>query len=409
MSHACEPDLSDTFTVLLAGGRGSRLHELTASQCKPALPFAGSRRIVDFTIANVVRSGLTRMIVATQYRPTSLARHLESFWAPRFPAGGLMLREGPSVTGTPEGYGGTAAAVTANLAELRSAGARELVVLAADHVYEMDYAALVAAHRASGASATVAVDTVPRDRARAFGVVRTDEGGRIESFLEKPDHVPPDPALPGRAMVSMGIYVFDFDWLASVLRMVPGATQDFGNDILPLAVALGEAQAYRVPGDGFYWRDVGTLDAYRRAQLDFTRGEPPCTLPPQVAASEHEMKAASGELVQFAFRMQTGGISLHAPRLGAGTPGRWCMLDESVLLPGARVAPGVRLTRAIVAPGTSVPSGLVIGEDPDEDARWFRRSEEGTVLVTTQMLARRAADRGRAFAPLSATRMGRSA
>ncbi|MEA5161452.1 sugar phosphate nucleotidyltransferase [Cereibacter johrii] len=409
MRDAQRPDLSATFTVLLAGGRGSRLHELTSRECKPALPFAGPRRIVDFTLANAARSGLTRMIVATQYRPETLAHHLESRWASRFAEGSLRLREGTAVTGTPQGYGGTAAAVAANLAELQSEGVRELVVLAADHIYEMDYADMVAAHRASGASATVAVDTVPCDRASEFGVVRTSEAGRIESFLEKPAVVPADPAVPGRAQVSMGIYVFDLDWLASVLRIIPGNTQDFGHDILPLAVALGEAHAYRVPGDNFYWRDVGTLDAYRRAQLEFQTGDAPCALPPRIAASEHEMKAATGELIQFAFRMQTGGIALQAPRLGGDRPGRWTMLDESVLLPGARVAPGVRLTRTIVAPGTSVPAGLVIGEDPDEDARWFRRTEEGTVLVTTPMLARRAADRGRLVAPFADSRMGRSA
>ncbi|ULB10368.1 NTP transferase domain-containing protein [Cereibacter azotoformans] len=409
MRDARRPDLTATATVLLAGGRGSRLHELTSRECKPALPFAGPRRIVDFTLANAVRSGLGRMIVATQYRPETLARHLKTHWAGQFAPGALRLREGTAVTGTPQGYGGTAAAVAANLDELQAEGVRELVVLAADHVYAMDYAGMVAAHRASGASATVAVDTVPRHRASAFGVVRTSESGRIESFLEKPDPVPADPALPGRAQVSMGIYVFDLDWLASVLRIIPGTAQDFGNDILPLAVALGEANAYRVPDEGFYWRDVGTLDAYRLAQLEFQRGEPPCALPPRIGASEHEMRAASGELIQFAFRMQTGGMSLHAPRLGADTPGRWTMLDESVLLPGARVAPGVRLTRTIVAPGTSVPAGLVIGEDADEDARWFRRTEEGTVLVTTQMLARRAADRGRPVAPFADSRMGRSA
>lgn len=408
------PDLANTFTVLLAGGQGSRLHELTTRECKPALPFAGNRRIVDFTLANAVRSGLSRVIVATQYRPETLGLHLASRWSSRFER--LDIREGVQVTGRSEGYAGTAAAVTANLAEIEASGAREVVVLAGDHIYEMDYSAMIAAHRSSGAEVTVAVDTVDAGEAHAFGVAMADEAGCIRSFVEKPRHVPANPLLPGKVLVSMGIYVFSLGWLAQALRedAVSGSSHDFGHDILPRAVAQGVAFAYRAPAqegsDLFYWRDVGTLDAYRTAQLEFLRPAPPCALPERRMPSETELTAANGDLIQFAYQMQAGGLSLRAPRWNAGEPGRWTLLDESVVMPGARLAPGARLTRAIVAPGTSVPAGLVVGEDPEEDARWFRRTEGGTTLVTTAMLARRGADRPKpVFSPNLNALLGRSA
>jgi glucose-1-phosphate adenylyltransferase len=412
MPAALTPDLSDTFTVLLAGGQGSRLHELTSRECKPALPFAGNRRIVDFTMANAVRSGLTRMIVATQYRPETLAQHLATRWAPSFTR--LDIREGRKVTGRPEGYAGTAAAVTANLAEIEASGAREIVVLAGDHVYEMDYAAMVASHRASGAEVTVAVDTVDIAEAHAFGVVLADEQGCIRSFIEKPKHAPQNPLLPGKVMVSMGIYVFSRDWLLQALRedAATASSHDFGHDILPRAVAQGVAFAHRAPAQegAFYWRDVGTLDAYRTAQLEFLQAEPPCALPERRMPSQNELSAATGDLIQFAYQMQAGGLSLRAPRWNGGETGRWTLLDETVVMPGARLAPGVRLTKAIVAPGTSVPEGLVVGEDPEEDARWFRRTEGGTTLITTAMLARRGADRRKPiFAPHINAFLGRSA
>lgn len=414
MPAADTPDLSDTFTVLLAGGQGSRLHELTARECKPALPFAGNRRIVDFTMANALRSGLTQMIVATQYRPETLAQHLTSRWSSSFAK--LDIREGCAVTGTREGYTGTAAAVTANLAEIEASGARHVVVLAGDHVYEMDYAAMVAAHRASGAEVTVAVDTADAAQAQSFGVVMSDEAGMIRNFVEKPKHVPANPLLPGKVLVSMGIYVFSTAWLAQALRedAAMSSSHDFGHDILPRAVAQGVAFAYRAPAQAgaaaLYWRDVGTLDAYRSAQLEFFRADPPCALPERRMPSEAELTAANGDLIQFAYQMQTGGLSLRAPRWNAGEAGRWTVLDETVVMPGARLAPGVRLTKAIVAPGTTVPSGLVVGEDPEEDALWFRRTEGGTTLITTAMLARRGADRRKpVFSPNLNAFLGRSA
>lgn len=387
------PDLSSVFTVLLAGGQGSRLHELTARECKPALPFAGAR-LVDFSIANAHRSGLRRLIVATQYRPDTLARHIPARWGVSFPKGGLMLREGRSVASCDAGYTGTAAAVRANLAEIDAAAPSEVLVLAGDHVYEMDYAPMVAAHRAAGAEATVAVTTAPLSEAHAFGVLDATRTGRVSAFLEKPRSPPPMRDHPDRALVSMGIYVFSWPWLRSVLlTSVNGMPpEDFGHDVIPRAVDGRTAFAYR-PGESSgdtdgYWRDVGTLDTFLEAHVEFQSATPPFDRP---AAGSHldllPMPCLTGTA-----RGRTTPLHHRSDRTEVA---RMAHLRRAVVMPGAMVFPGARLTDTIVGPGTVVPAGLVVGEDPIEDARWFRRTPAGTTLITAEMLARRAADRPR--------------
>lgn len=391
-------DLSAVLPVLLAGGRGSRLHELTATECKPAIPLmtlAGRKvRMVDFTLANLARSGLTRLLVATQYRPLTLAAHLRNDWATQFSP--LHLRDGRAVTD--RGYRGRGHAVAANRDLIDGERPQELLILSGDHVYEMDYSAMIAAHRASGAAITVAVTHVPLTRARAFGVIEADGSGAITGFFEKPGRPQTSRDDPAAALVSMGVYVADWRWLrATLVRQGPQA--DFGHDVLPAAVRMGGAQSYPMPTGaaqaGPYWRDVGSLDALRETVRDLTNYPPPCTLAiPGLEVAGH-IGQGGYEAFQYSFACASGGMTLQAPRLGAPLGRRWTVMEESVVLPGGRVMPGARLTRVLVAPGTAVPAGLVVGEDPDEDARWFRRSEGGTVLVTAAMLARRAALRER--------------
>lgn len=352
------PELASVATILLAGGKGSRLHELTAKEAKPAVHFAGSSRIVDFSISNAVHSGLPRLLVATQYAPASLKRHIPLKWGPHFGTDALALKDG---LGT---YEGTADAVRRNWQSVTDWESDEILVLAADHVYEMDYGAMIRAHRASGADVTVAVDVVPRAEASGFGVMHADASGTITSFYEKPANPPGIIGEPHLSMASMGIYVFSRSWLESILVAHPSAT-DFGHHLIPIAVEQGVAQAYRLPpalGKAkSYWRDVGTLDALRVAQLEFADTEP-CRLP--------------------------------EPQNGF----KWRYGRDSILMPGATVSRWVRLSRTIVAPQTHIPPGLVIGEDPLEDRRWFRRTTAGTVLVTQAMLERRASDRARSHA-----------
>ncbi len=367
--------LSRTMTVLLAGGQGSRLHELTARVCKPALPLFKSHkgvvRMIDFTMANALRSGLSRMIVATQYRPETLEAHLQQCWGPLFAPGDFAVRNGTALRGA-GGYRGTGDAVAANSAQIAGAAPDEVLVLSGDHIYQMDYSAMIAAHRASGAAVTLAVSRVPLAQASDFGVVQVACDGAISSFAEKPANPTGDPRHPGEAMVSMGVYVFDWRWLRAQLPFGPSAL-DFGQHLLPVAVKAGVAFAYALPpmpGQAApYWRDVGTLDSLRRTLLEL-QADARCAIP----------------------------VLPGAPFLLAGMPDRAVMppprdvagLSDSVLLPGAWVAPGAQLGNAIVAPGTFVPADLTVGQNARQDARWFRRSAEGTLLITNAMLANRA-------------------
>lgn len=347
------PRSTETFCVLLAGGQGTRLHELTATDCKPALPFAGGR-LIDFTLENAARSGLRQVLVATQYRAASLTGHLERRWASRF-ADGLQIRDGSRMTGP--GYRGTADAVRVNLAEIICSDADTVLVLSADHVYRMDYGAMVAAHRASGAAVTVAADTAPLAQASSFGVLAADARGAVTAFAEKPARPVPMPDDPARTLVSMGVYVFDRRWLSAALA--DGDRHDFGNDILPRAVAERVCHAHRpAPKEGtaFYWRDVGTLDGYRQTHLDFLTGAAAPFAPPwNICHSPQACRAA-----------QSG----------------------TVLMPGASLGARTRLSRTIVAPGVHVPDGLVAGHDAQEDSRWFRTTPGHTVLITAAMAAR---------------------
>ncbi len=389
--------LTRTMAIVLAGGAGTRLHELTATECKPALPFAGRRFLADFTLANVVRSGVPHIIVATQYQPKTLVQHLTSHWSDAFIPGGLMLRDGRGVTASPMGYRGTADAVTANIADIDAAGVDDVIVLSGDHVHAMDYAPMIADHRRSKAEVTVAVCGVPVDTTGPCDTVAADDAGLITRMAEAPTPGLPNTGQSDQPLVSMGIYVFSWPWLRAKLladRADPASSHDLCHDILPQAVARRGALAFRFTGtDGGapYWRDIDTLDAYRLAQLDFAADPPPCALPDEVHATTH----SAADIMQFGFEMSAGGLALRAPRYLPGVPGRWTVLDGTVLLPDARVMPGARLTHCIVAQRTIVPAGLVVGEDPVEDARWFRRTQAGTTLITTTMLAQRSAKRVR--------------
>ena len=381
------PELSDTVAIVLAGGQGTRLCELTARDCKPALPFARFHRIVDFTMAALARAGIGRVIVGTQYRPEGLTAHLGEVWSGVWPDGGLMLRDGAQVE---NGYRGTADVLRANAAELDAMGAREVLVVAADHVYSMDYRGFVEAHRESGAPLTLAAMPVPREEAGRFGIVTEGPGHRIAGFAEKPAQPAAIFGDPKHALASLGIYVIDWHWLRNILA--DPSVLDFGEDVIPLAVRGGEAAVWRWEG---YWRDVGTLDGLRESWLDFEQGPPPCRRP-LVPGMKVQLQGATMPRDAFTATVNLGGLRLMSPLVGSHDRDRWTALDRSILMPGARVSPGVRLTNVIVAPNTVIPHGLQIGEDPEEDARWFRVSGD-TVLVNSAMLARRGALRTPVF------------
>lgn len=382
------PELTDIVAVVLAGGQGTRLHELTGRECKPALPFARFHRIVDYTMAALARSGIPRVVVASQYRPDTLHAHVEKVWAPLW-KGGLEVRSGQAAV-PGRGYAGTADVLRANAAMLDAAGTREILVVAADHVYSMDYRHFVAAHRASGAPLTLAAMPVARREAGRFGIVTEGPGQRIAGFAEKPAKPAAIFGDPKQSLASLGIYVIDWAWLRGMLE--DPAVLDFGEDVIPRAVQTGDAAVWRWDG---YWRDVGTLDGLRESWLDFETGPPPCQRP-FVPGMQVDLAQTLSGRDPFQASVNLGGLRLMSPLIGSEDPQRWTAMDRSILMPGARVSPGVRLSNVIVAPNTVVPHGLQIGEDPEEDRRWFRVSGE-TTLVTSAMLARRGALRAPVF------------
>ena len=266
--------------VLLAGGRGTRLGALTASESKPAVPFLGDLRIVDFVMANAIASGVTSMTVCTQWAPTGLVNHLQAYWFSEF-RDGLTFRYGPDVAG-PAGYEGTAHAVASLVDEFDSSGLRDLLVLSADHVYQMDYRDLVTSHRQSGKPMTVASLPVPLSEASGFGVFEVEGACHARRFIEKPIHPPAMAGSPDRALASMGIYVTKWPWLRKVLYSDP-VPMDFGNDVLPKAVLDGQVGVYCFshpnPKITPYWRDVGTVVALESARRDFLAAQRPFTLP----------------------------------------------------------------------------------------------------------------------------------
>jgi glucose-1-phosphate adenylyltransferase len=381
--------------LLLAGGRGSRLYELTAQVCKPAVPFLRNSRIVDFTMQNIQRSGIKRVIVASQYCASPLEDHLKSQWAGKFPAGGLKTHRGDDNPSAELHFAGTADAAWKLADEIDASGAREVLILSADHIYEMDYRPLVAAHRASGAGITVASYVVPRQVATGFGVIEAGQTGEILRFVEKPSNPPPLPDDPNRALASMGIYVCDWAWLRQMLKADaadPASSHDFGTDILPHAVRDGRAQVFRWEFENArpaFWRDVGTLDAFRETWLQFQSGSLPCALAMPVS------EAVGIDAARLSLSDTVARLHQFSPITAAFHRRSRSELVESIVMPGARASSGSRLYRTILAPGAIAPKGLVVGEDPQDDARWFRVTPGGTTLVTPEMLTHRSAERAR--------------
>ncbi len=393
-------DLARNLELLLAGGRGSRLKHLTDSRAKPAVYFGGKFRIIDFTLSNCLNSGIRRVAVVTQYKSHSLIRHIQRGWAflksemnefvDLLPAQQRLDDE--------SWYRGTADAIFQNIDIVQSYSPSFVVVLAGDHVYKMNYALMLAHHAKSGAECTVGCIEVPRQEASAFGVMGIDATNRITSFAEKPSDPAPMPEQPDRCLASMGIYVFNADWLYRELRRDltdPNSSHDFGHDIVPRAVQLGVAVAHpfalscvvtesnKVP----YWRDVGTIDSYWESNIDLTATYQE-QLPP--AKFVHNLGDRRGSATES---MVSGGCiisgSLNRSLLFSKCRiHSWSLIDWSVLLPDVQVGRHARLTRCVVDRGCQIPEGMVIGEDPELDAQRFYRTPGGITLISQEMLAR---------------------
>ena len=401
------------MALILAGGRGSRLKQLTDTRCKPAVYFGGHFRIIDFVLSNCMNSGLRRIGVLTQYKSHSLLRHLQRGWNFLKSEMHEFVDLIPAQQRVDEEvwYRGTADAVYQSLDIIKSNKPEYVVILAGDHIYKMDYARMLADHALSGAGVTVGCIEVDRQEAKAFGVMAIDENKKVTSFVEKPADPPAMPGKPDRSLASMGIYIFTADYLYRMLDediALEGSSHDFGKDIIPKAVGEGQVVAHffqdscvynseKVPA---YWRDVGTIDAYWEANIDLTATVPELNLydrswpiwtyqeqlPP--AKFVHNEANRRGEAIESS--VSAGCIlsgSVHNSLLFSNCRVHsYTQIQGAVLLPEVQVGRNVRLTKVVVDRGCRIPDGLVVGEDPDDDARRFYRSEGGVTLITPRML-----------------------
>ncbi|WP_375272490.1 glucose-1-phosphate adenylyltransferase [Sphingomonas sp.] len=410
------PLARDAMAYVLAGGRGSRLAELTDTRAKPAVYFGGKSRIIDFALSNAINSGIRRIGVATQYKAHSLIRHLQRGWNFLRPERNESFDILPASQRVSEfqWYEGTADAVYQNIDIIESYAPEFMVILAGDHIYKMDYEVMLQQHCNSGADVTVACMEVPRVEAVAFGVMHVDEQDRIIAFVEKPADPPAIPGQPDVALASLGIYVFSTRLLIEQLRRdadTPGSNRDFGKDLIPYLVEHGHAQAHRF-GDSCvrtaeepaaYWRDVGTVDAYWEANIDLTDVVPQLDLydrswplwtyseitPP--AKFVHDLDGRRGSAVSslIAGDCIVSGSTIHRSLLSTGVRAHsYSCLDEAVVLPYTHIGRGARLNRVVIDRGVHIPDGLVVGEDPVADAHRFRRTDKGICLITQPMIDR---------------------
>jgi glucose-1-phosphate adenylyltransferase len=405
-----------TMAYVLAGGRGSRLMELTDKRAKPAVYFAGKSRIIDFALSNALNSGIRHIGVATQYKAHSLIRHLQLGWnffrAERNESFDILpASQRMSET---QWYLGTADAVYQNADIIASSGPEYMIILAGDHVYKMDYEIMLQQHAATGADVTVGCIEVPRLDATGLGVMHVDAEDRILSFLEKPADPPAMPGKPDTALGSMGIYVFKTSFLIDSLRRDaadPNSSRDFGKDVIPYIVRHGKAMAHPfakscVKSDAeaeAYWRDVGTVDSFWEANIELTDVIPSLdlydmnwpiwtygeiTAPAKFVHREAGRRGfAEGSLVSGGCVVSGAAVVRSLLFTGVHVHS-YASLEGAVVLPYVDVGRNCRLTNVIVDRGVRLPDGLVVGEDPDLDASRFRRTDRGICLITQPMIDR---------------------
>jgi glucose-1-phosphate adenylyltransferase len=403
-----------TMAFVLAGGRGSRLYELTDIRAKPAMYFGGKSRIIDFALSNAVNSGIKRIGVATQYKAHSLIRHLQRGWsfmrAERNES--LDILPASQQQNNENWYKGTADAVAQNIDIIRGYGPKYIIILAGDHIYKQDYSLMIKHHVDSGADVTVGCIEVPRMEAVGFGVMKVDETDKILDFIEKPADPPAMPGHPDMALASMGIYVFETERLCEMLKAAEGKEgygHDFGGDIIPDIVKNGTAIAHPFSRSCVrtgleekpYWRDVGTVDAFWQANVDLTDFKPeldlydntwPIWTYSELTAPAKFIHNEEGRRGHAVSSMVSGGCIISGSRLnrcflftGVRTHS-YSELDGVVAMPYADIGRNARLKNVVVDRGVKIPEGLVVGEDAKLDAARFRRTDNGICLITQPMI-----------------------
>ena len=400
----------NTVALILAGGRGSRLKQMTDWRAKPAVPFGGKFRIIDFPLSNCVNSGIRKIGVLTQYKSDSLIRHIQQGW------GFLRGEFGEFVDLLPaqqrinetSWYQGTADAIYQNIDILRSIAPEYILVLAGDHIYKMDYGQMLADHVAKDADLTVGCIEVSLEDATAFGVIGIDEDRRVKAFVEKPENPPVMPGRTNTALASMGIYVFKTEFLFDQLikdAENPNSSRDFGKDIIPAVIDDHIVNAYPFldlqSGQQSYWRDVGTLDAYWSANMELIGVNPDLNLydsswpiwtyqaqtpPAKFVFNDDDRRGEAVDSMVSGGCVISGSKVTHSLLFSNVRVNSYSHIKDSVILPSVNIGRHCRITKAIIEKGCQIPEGTIIGEDKVEDERRFEVSANGVVLVTATML-----------------------
>ncbi|EEW08504.1 glucose-1-phosphate adenylyltransferase [Vibrio mimicus] len=398
--------MQDTLAVILAGGMGSRLSPLTDDRAKPAVPFGGKYRIIDFTLTNCLHSGLRRILVLTQYKSHSLHKHLRNGWSIFNPElGEFITVVPPQMRKGGKWYEGTADALFHNMWLLARSDAKYVVILSGDHIYRMDYAAMLEEHIEKNATLTIACMEVPRHEANAFGVMAIDEESRITCFVEKPSDPPCIPHKPDRSLASMGIYIFNIDVLKTALQSdadLEHSSHDFGNDVIPKLIETGSVYAYafcsgkgRVARD-CYWRDVGTIDSFYDANMDLLQPVPPMNLyQKNWAIRTYEQQYPPARTVSSATGnegifinsiiangvINSGGSVQHSIISSNVRINDSALIVDSILFDDVEVGEGCKLMHCIIDKHVKIPPNTEIGLNPIEDSKRFHISERGVVVV----------------------------
>ncbi len=414
MNQTCNPRFvsrltRNTLALILAGGRGSRLKQLTQWRSKPAVPFGGKFRIIDFPLSNCINSGIRRIGILTQYKAHSLILHVQRGWGFLRGEFGEFVELLPAQQRVEDNwYQGTADAIYQNIDILRSHNPDYILILAGDHIYKMDYGTMIAHHVESGADMTVGCLEVDLDTARAFGVMGVDGEGRVLEFAEKPENPKPMPGSTDTALASMGIYVFSKDFLFEQLIKdadMEESTHDFGKDIIPRVISSHRVVAHlfreNETGEQAYWRDVGTVDAFWKTNQELIGITPELNLydaswpiwtyqeqlpPAKFIFDDDDRRGMAVDSMISGGCIISGAVVRHTLIFSNVRVNSFCEIEDSVVLPNVVIERNCRIKKAVIDDGCVVPEGTVIGEDPVADAQRFHVTENGVVLVSPDML-----------------------
>ena len=403
----------NTIALILAGGRGSRLVNMTDWRAKPAVPFGGKFRIIDFPLSNCVNSGIRKIGILTQYKSDSLIRHIQQGWG--FMRGEfgeyVDLLPAQQRHGEDSWYKGTADAIYQNIDILRTRKPKHILVLAGDHIYKMDYGAMLADHIEKNADLTIGCLEVSLEEATSFGVMDIDTNRRVKAFIEKPEHPPVMPGRTDTALASMGIYIFNADFLFEQLQKdadTVGSSNDFGKDIIPAVIDKYIVNAYPFldlqSGAQSYWRDVGTIDAYWSANMELIGVNPAMNLydntwpiwthqeqtpPAKFVFDDDDRRGLAVDSMVSGGCVISGAQIKHSLLFSNVRVNSYTSVQDSIILPQVNIGRHCRISKAIIEKGCDIPEGTIIGEDRAEDERRFHVSQGGVVLVTPDMLGQK--------------------